>query len=143
MNYRFQEIMKMVVPGFLLIIFIKLFNSAYGIELYGEVGNVINRVQPLSNTLLVLVLPFVAFIIGYLVNMVASFCERKSYEFYIIDRPSHKLLKNEKMFSKEQRLKLVSLINHPDEYNICRKQAGLIFKKVKEIHQRSHDVDEF
>ena len=103
MNYRFQEIMKMVVPGFLLIIFIKLFNSAYGIELYGEVGNVINRLQPLSDTLIVVVLPFIAFIIGYLVNMVASFCERYSYKLKIIDRPSHKLLKKEMLFTKEQR----------------------------------------
>lgn len=143
MNYRFQEIMKMVVPGFLLIIFIKLFNSAYGIELYGEIGNVINRLQPLSDTLIVVVLPFIAFIIGYLVNMVASFCERYSYKLKIIDRPSHKLLKKEMLFTKEQRKKLVGLINHQDEYNICREQAGHIFKKVKEIHKRSHDVDEF
>lgn len=143
MNYRFQEIMKMVVPGFLVIIFIAVFNNAYEIELYGEVGKVAKHVKPLPHPVLVVVLPFVAFIIGYVVNMIASFCERYSYKLNIIDRPSHNLLKNENMFTKEQRLKLVSLINHPDEYNICRKQAGLIFKKVKEIHQRSHDVDEF
>lgn len=143
MNYRFQEIMKMVVPGFLVIIFIVVFNSAYEIELYGELGKVARHVKTFPQSALVVVLPFVAFIIGYVVNMVASFCERYSYKLNIIDRPSHKLLKKETMFTKEQRLKLVSLINHKDEYNICRKQAGLIFKKVKEIHQRSHDVDEF
>lgn len=143
MNYRFQEIMKMVVPGFLVIIFIAIFNSAYEVELYGEIGKLAKHIKPLPQPVLVVVLPFVAFIIGYLVNMIASFCERYSYKLNIIDRPSHKLLKKETMFTKEQRMKLVSLINHPDEYNICRKQAGLIFKKVKEIHQRSHDVDEF
>lgn len=143
MNYRFQEIMKMVVPGFLLIIIIVLFNSVYNIELYGQVGKVANSINQISDPVLVVVLPFVAFIIGYLVNMVASFCERYSYKWNILDRPSHKLLKNEKMFTKEQRQKLISLIGHKDEYNICREQAGLIFKKVKEIHKRSHDVDEF
>ncbi|UKK47575.1 hypothetical protein L6475_10120 [Prevotella sp. E9-3] len=143
MNYRFQEIMKMVVPGFLLIIIIVVFNSAYEVEFYGEVGKLVKRVKPISNALLVIVLPFVAFIIGYLVNMVASFCERYSYKFNIIDRPSHKLLKIESMYTKEQRQRLIALINHKDEYNICRKQAGLIFKKVKEILKRSHDVDEF
>lgn len=143
MNYRFQEIMKMVVPGFLLIIFVVLFNSAYEVELYGEIGKAAKHIQPLPHNLLVIVLPFIAFIIGYIVNMVASFCERYSYKLNIIDRPSHKLLKNETLFTKEQRMKLVGLINHPDEYNICREQAGRIFKKVKEIHKRSHDVDEF
>lgn len=143
MNYRFQEIMKMVVPGFLLIIFVVLFNSAYEVELYGEIGKAAKHIQPLPHNLLVIVLPFIAFIIGYIVNMVASFCERYSYKLNIIDRPSHKLLKNETLFTKEQRKKLVGLINHPDEYNICREQAGRIFKKVKEIHKRSHDVDEF
>lgn len=38
MNYRFQEIMKMVVPGFLLIIFVVLFNSAYMPE--GQVSGI-------------------------------------------------------------------------------------------------------
>ena len=133
----------MVVPGFLLIIIIVLFNSAYNIELYGQVGKIVKSIKPIPNTVLVVVVPFVAFIIGYIVNMVASFCERYSYKWKIIDRPSHKLLMNEKMFTKEQRLKLISLINHKDEYNICRKQAGLIFTKVKDTHQRSHDVDEF
>ena len=80
MNYRFQEIMKMVVPGFLLIIFVVLFNSAYEVELYGEIGKVAKHIQPLPNNLLVIVLPFIAFIIGYIVNMVASFCERYSYK---------------------------------------------------------------
>lgn len=135
--------MKMVVPGFLLIIIIVLFNSAYNIELYGQVGKVAKSIKSIPNTVLVVVLPFVAFIIGYLVNMVASFCERYSYKWKILDRPSHKLLKNETMFTKEQRQKLISLIGHKDEYNICREQAGLIFKKVKEICKRSHDVDEF
>jgi hypothetical protein len=135
--------MKMVVPGFLLIIIIVLFNSAYDIELYGQVGKVAKSVKPLPNNVLVVVLPFVAFIIGYLINMVASFSERYSYKWRIIDRPSHKLLKNEKMYTKAQRQKLIALIGHKDEYNICREQAGLIFKKVKEIHKRSHDVDEF
>lgn len=66
----------MVVPGFLLIIIIVVFNSAYEVEFYGEVGKLVKRVKPISNALLVIVLPFVAFIIGYLVNMVASFCEK-------------------------------------------------------------------
>lgn len=143
MNYRFQEIMKMVVPGFLLIIFISLFNSAYQIELYGEIGKVSKSIKPIPDTIMVVVLPFVAFLVGYIVNMLASFGERYSYKWKIIDRPSHKLLKKETLFTKEQRKKLVGLINHPDEYNICREQAGHIFKKVKEIHKKSHDVDEF
>lgn len=133
----------MVVPGFLLIIIIVLFNSAYNVELYGQVGKVIKSIKPIPNTVVVVVLPFIAFIIGYLVNMVASFCERYSYKWRIIDRPSHKLLKNEKNYTKTQRQKLIALIGHKDEYNICREQAGLIFKKVKEIHKRSYDVDEF
>ncbi len=143
MNYRFQEIMKMVVPGFLLIIFISLFNSAYQIELYGEIGKVSKNIKPIPDTIMVVVLPFVAFLVGYIVNMLASFGERCSCKWKIIDRPSHKLLKKETLFTKEQRKKLVGLINHPDEYNICREQAGQIFKKVKEIHKGSHDVDEF
>lgn len=133
----------MIVPGFFLIIIIVLFNSAYEIKLYGEVGKVVKHIKPLPNTVLVVVLPFVAFIIGYLVNMIASFCERYSYKFNIIDRPSHKLLKRESIYTKEQRQRLVALINHKDEYNICREQAGHIFTKVKEIHKRSYDVDEF
>ena len=143
MNYRFQEIMKMVVPGFLLLVFIVLFNSAYDIELYGQIGKVVKGVESIPNSLMVVVLPFIAFIIGYLINMVASFAERYSYKWKIIDRPSHILLKNESLFTKKQRKVLVDLIKHTDEYNICKEQAGRIFKMVKDTHQRSNDVDEF
>ena len=66
MNYRFQDIMKMIIPGLYLmamILVLEISRSDFVID--------ISKLKDLS-AIVVLLIPFVGFVVGYFVECIVS-----------------------------------------------------------------------
>lgn len=99
MNYKFQDILKIVIPGLYLAFAISVviyMTDSDGQYVPNELLNMLKT--PFANAIAVF-LPFGGYIIGYLLNVVASGLERLAYEKEWLKRPSlHVLQKWDKEF---------------------------------------------
>ena len=99
MNYKFQDILKIVIPGLYLAFAIPVviyMTDSYGQYVPNELLNMLKT--PFANAIAVF-LPFGGYIIGYLLNVVASGLERFAYEKEWLKRPSlHVLQKWDKEY---------------------------------------------
>ena len=97
MNYKFQDILKIVIPGLYLAFAISVviyMTDSDGQYVPTELLNMLKT--PFANAIAVF-LPFGGYIIGYLLNVIASGFERYLYEKEWLKRPSlHVLQKWEK-----------------------------------------------
>ena len=86
MNYRLQDIMKMIIPGLYLMAMILVYeisNSDFGID--------ISKLKDLS-AIVVLLVPFVGFVIGYFVECITAGLEHGWYALGL-RRPSKNILR--------------------------------------------------
>lgn len=99
MNYKFQDILKIVIPGLYLAFAISVviyMTDSDGQYVPNELLNMLKT--PFANAIAVF-LPFGGYIIGYLLNVVASGLERFAYEKEWLKRPSlHVLQKWDKEY---------------------------------------------
>lgn len=99
MNYKFQDILKIVIPGLYLAFPISVviyMTDSDGQYVPNELLNMLKT--PFANAIAVF-LPFGGYIIGYLLNVVASGLERFAYEKEWLKRPSlHVLQKWDKEY---------------------------------------------
>lgn len=99
MNYKFQDILKIVIPGLYLAFAISVviyMTDSDGQYVPTELLNMLKT--PFANAIAVF-LPFGGYIIGYLLNVIASGFERYLYEKEWLKRPSlHVLQKWDKEY---------------------------------------------
>lgn len=106
MTYKFSDILRMIIPG---LYFITL---SLGISVDIEIIR-IDKATPFFKLLtstfanvIVILLPFLGYIVGYIINICSSYIERVVYRRKIMKRPSQIVLG----FNEDYRLKDVSKI---------------------------------
>lgn len=106
MTYKFSDILRMIIPG---LYFITL---SLGISVDLEIIR-IDEATPFFKLLtstfanvIVILLPFLGYIVGYIINICSSYIERVVYRRKIMKRPSRIVLG----FNEDYRLKDVSKI---------------------------------
>ena len=78
---------------------------------------------------LVLLLPFIGFVVGYVINILASLCERTVYKKGWITRPSAIILNNSSKYPVDN---LENLKNRLGIIHVDNDSANIAFQKAKE-----------
>lgn len=99
MSYRTQEILRMIIPGLYLIamlLILFLISGGWNEIQEKDQGTIIDVLKGASNVV-VLLLPFLGFVAGYLIECIMSFGERLLY-FVGMRRPSKVVLSDSKLY---------------------------------------------
>ena len=106
MTYKFSDILRMIIPG---LYFITLcLGTSVDLEII-RIDEVTPFFKLLTSTfanVIVILLPFLGYIVGYIINICSSYIERVVYRRKIMKRPSQIVLG----FNEDYRLKDVSKI---------------------------------
>lgn len=129
MTYKFSDILRMIIPG---LYFITL---SFGISIDLEIIK-INELTPFFKlvtssfaNVIVILLPFLGYIVGYIINICSSFIERYAYRKKVLKRPSQILLE----FDEDYRLKDVSkVLGHYNISEVNEQTAHKAFLLAKE-----------
>lgn len=129
MSYRFSDVLRMIIPG---LYFITL---CLGISIDIEIIKV-NELSPFFKLLtstfanvIVILLPFLGYILGYIINICSSFVERFVYRKNILKRPSQIVLE----FNEDYRLKEVpKILCHYDINEVNEQTAHKALLLAKE-----------
>ena len=135
MSYRTQEILRMIIPGLYLIAMLLI------LLLIGGEWNVINDTNKKTiidvlkgaSNVVVLLLPFLGFVAGYMIECIMSFGERLLYAMGI-RRPSKVVLSSSKLYvlgNLETIKKELGI-----EGEITNKKAGEALQKAKQKIER-------
>ena len=135
MSYRTQEILRMIIPGLYLIamvLILFLTGGGWGRIATLEQNTIIDLLKGASNVV-VLLLPFLGFVVGYIIECIMSICERLLY-WLGIPRPSKLVLKGCKMYLLNDtcRIRKELGVGNP----ITNDNAGKALQKAKLAIQR-------
>lgn len=138
MTYKFSDILRMIIPG---LYFITL---CLGISVDLEIIR-INEATPLFKLLtstfanvIVILLPFLGYIVGYIINICSSYIERVVYRRKIMKRPSQIVLG----FNEDYRLKDVSkILAHYGINEVNEQTAHKAFLLAKEKISQSDRIN--
>lgn len=141
MSYRTQEILRMIIPGLYLIammLILFLVGNGWNKIPTKEQNTIIDVLKGASNVV-VLLLPFLGFVAGYVIECLMSFFERLLYKCGL-KRPSKVVLEGCKMYFLNNLKDIKKELNVRDVFN--NKQAGEAFQKAKQTIQRQ-EVETF
>lgn len=138
MTYKFSDILRMIIPG---LYFITL---CLGISVDLEIIR-IDEATPLFKLLtstfanvIVILLPFLGYIVGYIINICSSYMERLVYRSNILKRPSQIVLG----FNEDYRLKDVSkILAHYGINEVNEQTAHKAFLLAKEEISQSDRIN--
>lgn len=142
MNYKFQDILKIVIPGlylaFAISVVIYMTNSD-GQYVPNELLNMLKT--PFANAIAVF-FPFGGYIIGYLLNVVASGLERFLYEKEWLKRPSlHVLQKWDKEYYVKDSECIFKMLGFTKTFS--SENTRLAFRKAKMSIKWNDVIDNF
>ena len=135
MSYRTQEILRMIIPGLYLIAMVLILffiGGGWGRIATPEQNTIIDVMKGASNVV-VLLLPFLGFVVGYIIECIMSICERLLY-WLGIPRPSRMVLKGCKMYLLDNTCWLRRELGVGS--TITNDQAGKALQKAKLAIQR-------
>lgn len=142
MNYKFQDILKIVIPGLYLAFAISVviyMTDSDGQYVPTELLNMLKT--PFANAIAVF-LPFGGYIIGYLLNVIASGFERYLYEKEWLKRPSlHVLQKWDKEYYVEDCDYIFKTLGFTN--TISSENTRLAFRKAKMSIKWNDVMDNF
>lgn len=138
MTYKFSDILRMIIPG---LYFITL---SLGISVDLEIIR-IDEATPFFKLLtstfanvIVILLPFLGYIVGYIINICSSYMERLVYRSNILKRPSQIVLG----FNEDYRLKDVSkILAHYGINEVNEQTAHKAFLLAKEEITQSDRIN--
>lgn len=138
MTYKFSDILRMIIPG---LYFITL---SLGISVDIEIIR-IDKATPFFKLLtstfanvIVILLPFLGYIVGYIINICTSYMERLVYRRKIMKRPSQIVLG----FNEDYRLKDVSkILAHYGINEVNEQTAHKAFLLAKEEITQSDRIN--
>ena len=138
MTYKFSDILRMIIPG---LYFITL---SLGISVDLEIIR-IDEATPLFKlftstfaNVIVILLPFLGYIVGYIINICSSYMERVVYRRKIMKRPSQIVLG----FNEDYRLKDVSkILAHYGINEVNEQTAHKAFLLAKEEISQSDRIN--
>lgn len=92
MSYRIEELIRLIIPGlYLAAIAVGIFISNKWTEITGNNGTAIINFIDSTSGIILLLIPFLGFILGYIVEVLMSFIEHAFY-FFGCRRPSKDVL---------------------------------------------------
>lgn len=124
MTYKFSDVLRMIIPG---VYFITL---CFGIGIDTEVISdyYLRHFGSYANVIVIL-LPFLGYTVGYIINICSSFMERLVYRNKILKRPSQIVLE----FHEDFRLKdLPKIFHHYNISDVNEQTAHKAFLLAKE-----------
>lgn len=138
MTYKFSDILRMIIPGLYFITLI------LGISVDLEIIR-IDMATPFFKLLastfanvIVILLPFLGYIMGYIINICSSYIERVVYRSNILKRPSQLVLG----FNEDYRLKDVSkILAHYGINEVNEQTAHKAFLLAKEEISQSDRIN--
>lgn len=145
-DYRFKEIMKRIIPASYFVVLVYVAKHVLGCEFYDWVPKMDEIFQTLSSNILYGMLALVVvYVIGFVMNNLASDIERGLYRCGI-SRPSRLVLTTKRRLSEEEVKSIVadSKIPVPSFDAICQEQAKKIFYFAKDhISRKDNLVEDF
>lgn len=136
MEYRIQDLLKNLIPGFVVFcgsVFLLIYCRVYSLKEFKTCYGLIDK------DLWVLILPFLFYVIGYVNDILSSTLEYFLYELGLFKRPSFLLLNDMK-----SRYKLANLENIKTQNKKCfknnlisKEDAYSIFKEANQNMQEN------
>ena len=138
MTYKFSDILRMIIPG---LYFITLcLGTSVDLEII-RIDEVTPFFKLLTSTfanVIVILLPFLGYIVGYIINICSSYIERVVYRRKIMKRPSQIVLG----FNEDYRLKDVSkILAHYGINEVNEQTAHKAFLLAKEEISQSDRIN--
>jgi len=141
MEAKFQDLLKNIIPGFLILAGVLFISYISDIKFLLEI---ISKVISFPMELNLLFLPFILYILGYTNDLISSQLEFWLYEF-ILPRPSYYILNGN---TKRYRLAIITDIKNKLGIDSCtttfsKDEANIHFQKANEIKRYSDNLNEF
>ena len=138
MTYKFSDILRMIIPG---LYFITLcLGTSVDLEII-RIDEATPFFKLLTSTfanVIVILLPFLGYIVGYIINICSSYTERVVYRRKIMKRPSQIVLG----FNEDYRLKDVSkILAHYGINEVNEQTAHKAFLLAKEEISQSDRIN--
>ena len=138
MTYKFSDILRMIIPG---LYFITLcLGTSVDLEII-RIDEATPFFKLLTSTfanVIVILLPFLGYIVGYIINICSSYMERLVYRSNILKRPSQIVLG----FNEDYRLKDVSkILAHYGINEVNEQTAHKAFLLAKEEITQSDRIN--
>lgn len=138
MTYKFSDILRMIIPGLYFITLSLGISVDLEIIRIDEATPFLKLLTSTFANVIVILLPFLGYIVGYIINICSSYMERLVYRSNILKRPSQIVLG----FNEDYRLKDVSkILAHYGINEVNEQTAHKAFLLAKEEISQSDRIN--
>lgn len=138
MTYKFSDILRMIIPGLYFITLSLGISVDLGIIRIDEATPFFKLITSTFANIIVILLPFFGYIVGYIINICSSYMERFVYRSNMMKRPSQIVLG----FHEDYRVKNVcNILAHYDINEVSEQTAHKAFLLAKEEIQQSDRIN--
>lgn len=138
MTYKFSDILRMIIPGLYFITLSLGISVDLEIIRIDEATLFLKLLTSTFANVIVILLPFLGYIVGYIINICSSYMERLVYRSNILKRPSQIVLG----FNEDYRLKDVSkILAHYGINEVNEQTAHKAFLLAKEEIPQSDRIN--
>lgn len=138
MTYKFSDILRMIIPGLYFITLSLGISVDLEIIRIDEATPFLKLLTSTFANVIVILLPFLGYIVGYIINICSSYMERLVYRSNILKRPSQIVLG----FNEDYRLKDVSkILAHYGINEVNEQTAHKAFLLAKEEIPQSDRIN--
>lgn len=138
MTYKFSDILRMIIPGLYFITLSLGISVDLEIIRIDEATPFLKLLTSTFANVIVILLPFLGYIVGYIINICSSYMERLVYRSNILKRPSQIVLG----FNEDYRLKDVSkILAHYGVNEVNEQTAHKAFLLAKEEIPQSDRIN--
>lgn len=138
MIYKISDILRMIIPGLYFITLCLGIGIDLAIVEINELGLFFKLLTSTFANVIVILLPFLGYIVGYIINICSSFMERFVYRRNILKRPSQIVLE----FNEDYRLKDVAkLLERYQISEVNNQTAHKAFLLAKEEISQSDRIN--
>lgn len=138
MTYKFSDILRMIIPGLYFITLCLGTSVDLGIIRIDEATPFFKLLTSTFANVIVILLPFLGYIVGYIINICTSYIERVVYRIKKLKRPSQIVLG----FNEDYRLKDVpKILAHYGINEVNEQTAHKAFLLAKEEIPQSDRIN--
>jgi hypothetical protein len=138
MTYKFSDILRMIIPGLYFITISLGISVDLEIIRIDEATPFLKLLTSTFANVIVILLPFLGYIVGYIINICSSYMERLVYRIKKMKRPSQIVLG----FNEDYRLKDVSkILAHYGINEVNEQTAHKAFLLAKEEISQSDRIN--
>lgn len=138
MTYKISDILRMIIPGLYFITLCLGVSVDLEIIRIDEATPFFKLLTSTFANVIVILLPFLGYIVGYIINICSSYIERVVYRRKIMKRPSQIVLE----FNEDYRLNdVVKLLEHYQISEVNNQTAHKAFLLAKEEISQSDRIN--